>query len=180
MRSKRYSNHPTITVLVQGVYASVFVQGTKDNQSSSVHSPSWARVFRAAFRTRAQTPLRIEPVHRSGMYAIERRWQTRLVVEQQQNETYDQLFSCSPVLHARNARNARNALTRPGFPLRRSPGAQTEADRAARAAAAEAAAARQERFETSAVGKAVKKSVKASKERPTAGRESAPISDYIS
>jgi len=111
------------------------------------------------------------------MYAIERRWQTRLVVEQQQNETYDQLFSCSPVLHARNARNA---LTRPGFPLRRSPGAQTEADRAARAAAAEAAAARQERFETSAVGKAVKKSVKASKERPTAGRESAPISDYIS
>jgi hypothetical protein len=108
------------------------------------------------------------------MYAIERRWQTRLVVEQQQNETYDQLFSCSPVLHARNA------LTRPGFPLRRSPGAQTEADRAARAAAAEAAAARLERFETSAVGKAVKKSVKASKERPTAGRESAPISDYIS
>ncbi len=93
------------------------------------------------------------------------------------NETYVQLFSCSPVLHARNARNA---LTRPGFPLRRSPGAQTEADRAARAAAAEAAAARQERFETSAVGKAVKKSVKASKERPTAGRESAPISDYIS
>jgi hypothetical protein len=29
MRSKRYSNHPTITVLLQGVYASVFVQGTK-------------------------------------------------------------------------------------------------------------------------------------------------------
>lgn len=110
------------------------------------------------------------------MYAIERRWQTRLVVEQQQNETKP-TTSCSPVLHARNARNA---LTRPGFPLRRSPGAQTEADRAARAAAAEAAAARQERFETSAVGKAVKKSVKASKERPTAGRESAPISDYIS
>jgi hypothetical protein len=113
------------------------------------------------------------------MYAIERRWQTRLVVEQQQNETKP-TTSCSPVLHARNARNARNALTRPGFPLRRSPGAQTEADRAARAAAAEAAAARLERFETSAVGKAVKKSVKASKERPTAGRESAPISDYIS
>lgn len=97
MRSKRYSNHPTITVLVQGVYASVFVQGTKDNQSSSVHSPSWARVFRAAFRTRAQMPLRIEPVHRSGMYAIERRWQTRLVVEQQQNETKP-TTSCSPVL----------------------------------------------------------------------------------
>ncbi len=69
---------------------------------------------------------------------------------------------------------------RPGIPLSRTPGPQTEADRAARAAAAEAAAARQERFETSAVGKAVKKSVKASKERPTAGRESTTINDYIS
>ena len=70
--------------------------------------------------------------------------------------------------------------TSPGFPWSRTPGVQTEADRAARAAAAEAAAARQERFETSAVGKAVKKSVKASKERPAAGRESTTISDYIS
>ena len=115
MRSKRYSNHPTITVLLQGVYASVFVQGTKDNQSSSVHSPSWARVFRAAFRTRAQTPLRIEPGHRSGMYAIERRWQTRLVVEQQQTKRNLRpvvlLFSCSP-------RTKRTKRTHPaGIPI---------------------------------------------------------------
>ena len=70
--------------------------------------------------------------------------------------------------------------TAPRFPWSRAPGPQTEADRAARAAAAEAAAARQERFEMSPVGKAVKKSVQASKERTTNGRESTTISDYIS
>lgn len=177
MRSKRYSNHPTITVLVQGVYASVFVHKGHSVQFSSF--PIMGACLSCcvsdegpdASAYRAGSSLRYVR-HRAQMAdSAGRRTAAK------RNETYDQLFSCSPVLHARNARNA---LTRPGFPLRRSPGAQTEADRAARAAAAEAAAARQERFETSAVGKAVKKSVKASKERPTAGRESAPISDYIS
>jgi len=55
----------------------------------------------------------------------------------------------------------------------------TEEDRRARAAAAEAAAKRQERFDKSAVGKAVKKSVKAARPDQRYEAREAGMQDYI-